>query len=773
MATEALVNGLSLMKLEEEAVTKYTSQVIRGIKTINRAISKSNVMVYDHIDGVSLSWLENNIAYINRNCSIKGPLVFKNQCFINGSLNVNGLVNQINLGAAFADAVTLLENDAVEGQKEFDIAVVKNMHVEQNAEIEGLVNSVNISFLYQDVLQTDGNHVTNGVKNFKKSVQCLNELQLIGLVNGIDLGTDVVSSHRNQKIFGMKSFDEGLNAIGNIAVSEFSDGYDLSEISEDTALKANMGMQHVTGMKTIKKGTVFMQSMFASGNVDGFNFSANEPITLSADQTLSEPVVFKNALKAESGIRANNSNLVKRLKSIESRRVLLNQDQEIQGNYQFAKNIQIQETFKVHGLTSGGNLTLLKDSVDGLSAAVRQAESMQGNTCKMLNYMQRVFESVPLQIDYFEDYQIFDKLQTKEMYPFTIGDDRFIAVAVVWNKTGCTTAKILKFDITHNNFTEHQILPIKGTHKFTFFVESGVEYLVAAADARPCSTTSTSVLYKLDRNTKMFIRQQILSSDNIVDVLSYNDGGGQRIVFVISSQREHYEFNLQILKKTTDVFKAVTTHNVGDYRMRCIASHRIGDVRFLAVALSPRIGLLPETQYIFKITNDDFYVHQLLNEHNVHNIAFFNHLSSTYLVMSLQIGIGVPTGKKGYTSLLTLSSSKYFHHLMSIPVENPIQVKTFNIKGQTFILVLHLHAGFTLFRFRTNAVLEKLLKVPHIGLEQISRFDINGTHYLTMAANWPDKLTTHRVQRIPNSKILKLITSGIDQRYTAAKKEDC
>ena len=258
----------------------------------------------------------------------------------------------------------------------------------------------------------------------------------------------------------------------------------------------------------------------------------------------------------------------------------------------------------------------------------------------------------------------------------------------------------------------------------------------------------------------MFVKQQILSSDNIVDVLSYNDGGGTRIVFVISSHREHFEFNLQILRKTTDVFKAVTTHNVGDYRMRCMASHRIEDLRFLALALSPRIGQFPETQYIFRITNDDFYVHQLLNEHNVHNIAFFNHLSSTYLVMSLQSGIGVPTGKKGYASLLTLSSSKYFHHLMSIPVENPIQVKTFRIKGQTFILVLHLHAGFTLFRFRENAVLEKLLKVPHIGLEQISRFDINGTNYLTMAANWPDKLTTHRVQRIPNSKILKLVTSG-------------
>ena len=190
----------------------------------------------------------------------------------------------------------------------------------------------------------------------------------------------------------MKSFDEGLNAIGNMDVSKFSDGYDLSLISEDTVLKAKTGMQHVTGMKTIKKRTVFMQSMFAKGNVDGFNFSANEPITLSADQTLSKTVVFKSALKAESGIQANNSNLVKGLKSIESRRVLLNEDQEIQGNYQFEKNILVQETFKVHGQTSGGNLTLLQDSVDGLRTAVRQAESMQGNTCKMLNYMQRVFE---------------------------------------------------------------------------------------------------------------------------------------------------------------------------------------------------------------------------------------------------------------------------------------------------------------------------------------------------------------------------------------------
>ena len=97
---------------------------------------------------------------------------------------------------------------------------------------------------------------------------------------------------------------------------------------------------------------------------------------------------------------------------------------------------------------------------------------------------------MPVQIDYFEDYQIFDKLQTKEMYPFTIGDDRFIAVAVVLNKKGCTAAKILKFDVTHNNFKEYQTLPIKGADKFTFFVESGVEYLVAAADARPCGTTS-------------------------------------------------------------------------------------------------------------------------------------------------------------------------------------------------------------------------------------------------------------------------------------------
>ena len=130
--------------------------------------------------------------------------MFKNKCFINGSLNVNGQANQIDLAATFADAVTLLEKDTVEGQKEFpsDITVVKDMHVEQSAEIEGLVNSVNISLLYQDVLQTDGRQVTNGVKKFAKSVHCLNKLQLVGLVNGIDIGTDVVSSQRNQEIFG-------------------------------------------------------------------------------------------------------------------------------------------------------------------------------------------------------------------------------------------------------------------------------------------------------------------------------------------------------------------------------------------------------------------------------------------------------------------------------------------------------------------------------------------------------------------------------------------
>ena len=98
------------------------------------------------------------------------------------------------------------------------------------------------------------------------------------------------------------------------------------------------------------------------------------------------------------------------------------------------------------------------------------------------------FTAAVTRIDYFDDHQVFNNLQAKEMYHFKVDSHHLMAISIQ-TAIGdpCTISKIYMWNYRTERFSEYQNLSLIGARKFLSFKEGRDNFLFVATMGKSCA----------------------------------------------------------------------------------------------------------------------------------------------------------------------------------------------------------------------------------------------------------------------------------------------
>ena len=141
------------------------------------------------------------ITFRNLSQIIEGVKTFSGESTVD-DLSVAKTVNGKNITSLFANAVMFNENATVEEVIfEDGIIIDGDLKINGSAEVSGLINGVNLTALDENVLKKDGEQEMTS-KHIDGSVT-VNSVNLTGYVNGLDISEDLVTKGTVQTIRGM------------------------------------------------------------------------------------------------------------------------------------------------------------------------------------------------------------------------------------------------------------------------------------------------------------------------------------------------------------------------------------------------------------------------------------------------------------------------------------------------------------------------------------------------------------------------------------------
>lgn len=155
------LNQFNLTELYERVLLRVGNQTVRGHVEFSEEVYFNNLRVIGRVDGVDLT---TDVAYTNRNFTLKSRKTFQNKIFINhlstNEMNVQGFIDGVNLTELEAELVTLSGDKIIKGKKIFKNQVTFT----GNWSIEGLIDGVNITELAMYAMRVDKSQVVSGKK---------------------------------------------------------------------------------------------------------------------------------------------------------------------------------------------------------------------------------------------------------------------------------------------------------------------------------------------------------------------------------------------------------------------------------------------------------------------------------------------------------------------------------------------------------------------------------------------------------------------------------
>ena len=291
LSVEGKFDGLKL----NEIMLTFGDQIIHGNIVFQGDVTvRKNVTVGGLINVVNLTKLDSEMMRITGNQNVWGELVFKNGFHANGSIHVSGLVNGVDISELSARAVRLDGSGIINGKKTF----MQNVDVHRNVNFKDWVNSLNITNLFTDVMSKSKDQVITGRKVFasEEGIRVTGglvagDIGVGGLIDGVNitaLDIQAVKLSGDQDLYGEYIFLNRTNFNDGIQVNGLLNGIN---ISSDVML--TRGDQKITGTKSFNE-LVVNGSIEITGKIDGVDVSefANSRVTLSTNQTISGQLTF-------------------------------------------------------------------------------------------------------------------------------------------------------------------------------------------------------------------------------------------------------------------------------------------------------------------------------------------------------------------------------------------------------------------------------------------------------------------------------------------------
>ncbi|XP_033098518.1 uncharacterized protein LOC117102365 [Anneissia japonica] len=370
-----------------KVVTKDTVQTIYGEKTfLNPVTIEGNLTVglINDIDIVDLN--ERAVRADDDVIATLGQIIFLGEVEILGNLTTNGL-HSFN-GKTLSDLVLLDEDQVINGEKYF----LTDTHTKDNVNVDGLINGIDLSELYANsavVMNASGTVHMEGDYTFADDLYIYGNVTAPPEVNGILL-TDIVTTTGSHTITSNITFlgdqtVEELVILGDLWVEGLVDGVDINDLDENT-LKI-YGDQVVTGEKHFTQNLTILGNLSVSGlinNVDIVDL-ANDAVYKTGYHEISGEKTFLNLVHLYS---LNVTGLINGIDLDEfSRSVMLQgADQVITApTIRFAEDVTIDNDLNVTGLVNNLDIEYL-DSVairitDGVIPVEMHFEHLHVESC--------------------------------------------------------------------------------------------------------------------------------------------------------------------------------------------------------------------------------------------------------------------------------------------------------------------------------------------------------------------------------------------------------
>ena len=300
-----------------EAINSTLVSITRQLLQLKNKLSElskklSNVMTTNTVQTIT------NFTYFN-NITIKGTLTVGNLLYT-GHVENNPVVKAVKHGLELKKNITQQEKRIAELLKELQDCVSKNgTQIITGKKIfnntvtfgnlsavqmkTGIIDGVNLTDLNSRTWKRNGNQTFYGRYTFVRNLTAMKDLNVKGLINGLHIPNDVMTTTTTQVVTGVKTFKEDLVVVGNITTKNYT--FNSINIPDDLVLKSKD--QIIKGKKTFKGDVTFLSDVEVNGTVNGKDLSefSGRVVTLSTDQEITGKKTFTTGFNVIGDLQVN------------------------------------------------------------------------------------------------------------------------------------------------------------------------------------------------------------------------------------------------------------------------------------------------------------------------------------------------------------------------------------------------------------------------------------------------------------------------------------
>ncbi|XP_066289227.1 uncharacterized protein [Branchiostoma lanceolatum] len=284
MSEGITIDGVDVSELDEKSAKKNEATVIEDFVIFQKDVNVTDVILNSTLDDIDISEFAEQVFTKSGNQTIYTKMTFKNLTL--GDVDLSGLLDGEEVPG---NLVTTATDQEISGSwvVEGDLDVTGDLVVAEGVTVGG----VDYSKVDRTVVKIHGNQTITGPVQFAGNVTFC-DMELQGLLNGVNIPEDLVLKYGDQNITGHKIFLDDVYVMGDLYAEEVSTGdgllndIDIVQLAENAVMLE--GDQNITGQKTFLSDIKVLGDLTVEGLVNGVDLVdlAESVVTLSTDQVL-------------------------------------------------------------------------------------------------------------------------------------------------------------------------------------------------------------------------------------------------------------------------------------------------------------------------------------------------------------------------------------------------------------------------------------------------------------------------------------------------------
>lgn len=358
LTSSSTINGLNL---SADIVTLSGHQTINGFKTFNQQVEfKSDIIVDKTLNGVNLTSWKDEAVLSTFKGKVTGEKSFTNGVNITNNLNTGSLnYNNLTIQNPTENLISLSKNGTWPSNIIFREVAANSITV------AGLINGVNIP---SDLVTLSGNETIKGKKKFLGVTNIYGKLDVKGLLNRKNF-TEVVSrtllKSNNSTLSGNVTFEKDVYFKDDVTLDGTLNKVSIPDDFITLNTIQNIGGQLHFTQNTTFEGILNTEEVYVTTTVNNIDISklADEAFYKDRNQTISSNLMFIGGIDCKRNLSVagliNGVNLTQLFNST----VRLSKDQQVSGNKVFQRDTYFESPIVTPGTINGINLKEFNASI--------------------------------------------------------------------------------------------------------------------------------------------------------------------------------------------------------------------------------------------------------------------------------------------------------------------------------------------------------------------------------------------------------------------------